>query len=353
MMVALFVQGSHHMSSEPSAPRVSKADLALWGGTIAALLLILQLHLLSGLLAALLVYELVHLLAERLRVSAIGRDNAKVMAVAMITGAVVILLALVIFGAVSALRHGNDSLPALLGKLAEILDNSRQRLPDSLNDYLPADADELREKLTGWLRAHSGAVGGAGMIAGRVSAHILIGMVIGALLALRKGGQAPERAPLAAAIIGQAAHVSSAFRRVVFAQAWIAAINAGFTAVYLMLILPLCGVHLPLTKTMVTLTLFAGLLPIVGNLISNSVIVIVSLSASLPVAGASLVFLIAVHKLEYFLNARIIGSHIRSQAWELLLAMVLMEAAFGIAGVIAAPIYYAYLKNELAEKGLV
>jgi predicted PurR-regulated permease PerM len=337
----------------PTPEPVTKADLALWTATLAALLLILHLHLLSGLLAALLVYELVHVFAERLRLSSISRDNAKVVAVAVLTGAVVILLALVIFGAVSALRHGNDSLPALLQKLAEILDNSRQRLPDSINDYLPADADELRGKLTDWLRQHSGEVGGAGMIAGRVSAHILIGMVIGALLALRKGGQPSERAPLAAALTEQAAHVSNAFRRVVFAQAWIAAINAGFTSIYLMVILPLCGVHLPLTKTMVTLTLFVGLVPIVGNLISNSIIVIVSLSASLPVAGASLAFLIAVHKLEYFLNARIIGSHIRAQAWELLLAMVLMEAAFGIAGVIAAPIYYAWLKHELAEKELV
>jgi hypothetical protein len=30
-----------------------------------------------------------------------------------------------------------------------------------------------------------------------------------------------------------------------------------------------------------------------------------------------------------------------------------MEAAFGIEGVIAAPIYYAYIKNELADRGLV
>ncbi|MDE0854296.1 MAG: hypothetical protein OSA97_07730 [Nevskia sp.] len=122
---------------------------------------------------------------------------------------------------------------------------------------------------------------------------------------------------------------------------------------YLMLMLPLCGVHLPLTKSMVILTLFAGLLPIIGNLLSNSVIVIVSMSSSLPVAVASLVFLICVHKLEYFLNARIIGSHIRAKAWELLLAMVLMEAMFGVGGVIAAPIYYAYMKSQLADKGLV
>ncbi len=91
----------------------------------------------------------------------------------------------------------------------------------------------------------------------------------------------------------------------------------------------------------------------VGNLVSNAVIVVVSLSVSLGVATASLVFLIVVHKLEYFLNARIVGAQIRATPWELLLAMLLMEAAFGIPGLIAAPIYYAYLKDELAARGLV
>ncbi|MDB5974068.1 MAG: family transporter [Nevskia sp.] len=342
------------MQRERPFPAIANADLATWAVAAAFLVLIMQLKLLSGLLSALLVYELVHVLADRFKLSSISRNNAKLVAVALLTGTVVLALTLLIIGAASALRHGNDSLPALLQKLAEILDSSRQRLPASLNDYLPTDADELREKLTGWLRAHSGAVGGAGVIAGRVFAHILIGMVIGALLALRgDSGKLAERGPLAAAIAEQGAKLSEAFRRVVFAQAWIAGINAVFTAIYLMVILPLCGIHLPLTKTMVTLTLFAGLVPIVGNLISNSVIVIVSLSSSLPVAVASLAFLIGVHKLEYFLNARIIGSHIRAKAWELLVAMVLMEATFGIPGVIAAPIFYAYFKNQLAEKGLV
>ena len=33
--------------------------------------------------------------------------------------------------------------------------------------------------------------------------------------------------------------------------------------------------------------------------------------------------------------------------------MLVMEAAFGIAGVIAAPIVYAYIKDELTERGLI
>ena len=47
------------------------------------------------------------------------------------------------------------------------------------------------------------------------------------------------------------------------------------------------------------------------------------------------------------------GSKIKARAWELLLAMLVMEAAFGMAGLIAAPIYYAYLKEELAARGLI
>ena len=96
-----------------------------------------------------------------------------------------------------------------------------------------------------------------------------------------------------------------------------------------------------------------GLLPVLGNLISNTVIVVVSLSVSLYAAIGSLVFLVVIHKLEYFLNARIIGSKIHAHAWELLLAMLVMDAAFGIPGVIAAPIYYAYLKDELTHRRLI
>jgi len=91
----------------------------------------------------------------------------------------------------------------------------------------------------------------------------------------------------------------------------------------------------------------------VGNLISNAVIVVVSLSISLYVAISALAFLVVIHKLEYFLNARIVGSRIHAKAWELLAAMLVMEAAFGIAGVVAAPIYYAYIKRELKLAGWV
>jgi predicted PurR-regulated permease PerM len=140
---------------------------------------------------------------------------------------------------------------------------------------------------------------------------------------------------------------------VVFAQIWISGINATLTALYLIVILPLFDIHLPFTKTMIVLTFVVGLIPILGNLISNTVIFVVSLSHSLVVALAAIGYLVVIHKLEYFLNARIIGSQIRAKAWEMLLAMIIMESAFGIPGLIAAPIYYAYMKSELRDKGLI
>jgi predicted PurR-regulated permease PerM len=39
--------------------------------------------------------------------------------------------------------------------------------------------------------------------------------------------------------------------------------------------------------------------------------------------------------------------------WELLAVMFVAEAVFGPAGLVAAPLYYAYLKKELQAASLV
>jgi predicted PurR-regulated permease PerM len=178
-------------------------------------------------------------------------------------------------------------------------------------------------------------------------------MVIGALLSMQKAAAPHERRALTQEIARHAASFATAFQRVVFAQFWISMINTLFTWLYLAVVLPLFGIDLPLVKILVALTFVVGLLPIIGNLISNTAIVVVCLSQGVPVAVASLVYLVVIHKLEYFLNARIIGSHINARAWELLIAMLAMEAAFGITGLIAAPIIYAYYKEELRSKALI
>ncbi len=328
-------------------------DIAAWILAGVALLLILLLHLLPALLAGLLVYELVHILAPRLRIVRIHRTQGKLVAVAILALGIALLVTLAVVAIIAFFRSEAGNIPALLQHLADIVDKWRTVLPAEVVQYLPEDIDELRETLAPWLREHAGALQHAGAEVGRTVAHILIGLGIGALVALHDAQPPEALGPLARALQERASRLGEAFRCVVFAQVRISAVNTTLTGLYLVVALPIAGVHLPLAKAMIAVTFFVGLLPIIGNLISNMIIVILSLSVSLPVAVVSLVFLVVIHKLEYFLNAHIVGTQVHAHAWELLLAMLTLEAAFGIPGVIAAPIYYAYLKDELVSRKLV
>jgi predicted PurR-regulated permease PerM len=315
------------------------ASLAL---AAAALLLAVGYHLIPALFAGLLVHVLVHLLAPRMFGFRDQPARARFVVVLVLTLLIVGLMGLMIFGAVVIFRSHNASLALLMQRMAEIIEGSRANIPAWLQDSLPPDADALREVTVTWLRSHAAELGEMGGGIGRAIAYALIGMVVGALIALRETRAEVKSGPLAHALSRRAAVLEESFRRVVLAQVRIAALNASLAAVYLLLVLPILDVHLPFTKTLVALRCGVGLLPIVGNLISNTAIVL-----------GALVFLVLVHKLEYFVNARIVGSQIRASAWELLVAMLVMEAAFGLQGVVAAPVFYAYLKAELAARRLV
>lgn len=320
----------------------------------AGLLLLLPLQLLPALLAGLLVYALVNAMVPAPDTPlALGSHVPRVLAVSLIATAVIALIILAGLGVASFFRHGGENLPALVQRMAEILDGAREQLPSWLLQYLPEDAEALRQALVAWLRDNADTFQVAGQEFGRAFGHILLGMVVGALLSLERAVAGGTEGVLPTAIAERGLQLARAFRRVVFAQFRISAINTLFTALYLAVLLPWLGIELPFTKTLILLTFVAGLLPILGNLISNTIICVVSLSQGFWVAMGSLAYLIVIHKLEYFLNVKIIGGEIRARAWELLIAMLIMEAAFGIAGLIAAPIYYAYLKAELTEMGYV
>ncbi|MEO7851627.1 MAG: AI-2E family transporter [Rubrivivax sp.] len=327
---------------EPSRNYVISAWL------IAAALLWFVLHfaLLPALLAGLLVFELVHVMT--LRLPAVRERKARVLAVAVLAVIVVGLLSLTTFAATLFFRSDTGGYVLLLKKSAEVIQSWRGLLPAWIVHSFPTDADGLQSSIVSWLKEHLAAVQMFGQEGTRILVRIVIGMVIGALIALRQADPPRDYRPLAQALANRAARFAEAFRHVVFAQVRIAAVNAALTAFYLAIALPLLGVQLPLIKTMIAVTFVAGLVPVFGNLISNVVVVVVSLSVSPIVALGSLIYLIAIHKLEYFLNARLVGTRIEARAWELLLAMLLMEAVFGIAGLIAAPIYYAYIKDELS-----
>jgi predicted PurR-regulated permease PerM len=318
-----------------------------------ALLAALELGLLPALLSGLLVYELVQMIGLRLRALGVGQGAGNVVALTLLVAAVTIALSVGTMKLLELVGDKSDSPVLLLNKMAEVIDTARNRLPMWLWDYLPENIDQLKVAAVDWLRQHAGQLQQIGQNFGRILVRILIGMIIGGIIAVRSGINGLAPAPLTRALSERMKLFSSAFRCVVFAQIRISALNTFLTGLYLGVVLPTMGLPLPLTKTMIAVTFVVGLLPVVGNLISNTVIVIVSLSVSPVAAFCSLLFLIAIHKLEYFVNARIVGTRIRARAWEILVAMLAMEAAFGLPGVVAAPIYYAYLKNELSSLGLI
>jgi predicted PurR-regulated permease PerM len=331
----------------------TRYQIAAWLLMAAGILLTLFLHLLPTLLAGLLVVQLVHLLAPRIAIGKLSHTWSKVLVISLITLIVLGVLGGVTTGVILYLRS-EGGLTGLLTKMAEIIENSRQLLPAWAGQWLPqGDGSVIRASMVEWLRTHAQDIRQWGGNAGRMLLHVIIGIIIGSFIALREATPQHTLAPLAQALCERAHRLGEAFRRVVFAQMRISALNALLTAIYLVAVLPAFGVHLPFTKTMIIVTFVVGLLPVLGNLVSNSVIVIISLSHSLNVAMGSLLFLILIHKLEYFVNARIIGGQIKARAWELLIAMVTMEAAFGVQGVIAAPIFYAYIKKELSDRELI
>ena len=329
----------------------SRYDIASWVLTALALLAVLRLGLLAALLSGLLVYQLIHVFADRLVRVGVRHGAGRVAAVILVSVLIVTLLTLGTLR-VSDLLTG-ENLANLLQKMAEAIEQASTHYPPWAREYLPATADELEAQASGWLREHASELRTAGEVFARTLGHIVIGMIIGGLAALSEAHEQSNLRPLSQALRDRAVYLGQAFSRVVFAQLRISALNTTLTAIYILLVLPSFGIELPFMKTMIAVTFFAGLLPILGNLISNTVIVVVSLSDSLYAALGSLAFLIFIHKLEYFVNARIIGGQIFARAWEILLAMIVMESLFGIPGVIAAPIYYAYLKRELAVRQLI
>jgi len=133
------------------------------------------------------------------------------------------------------------------------------------------------------------------------------------------------------------------FATVMGAQITISLINTALTGLFVVV------VRMPHAPLLIAITFLCGLVPIIGNLVSNTIIVFVALTVSLKLAIGALVFLVLIHKLEYFLNSKIIGSRIRNPVWLTLIALIIGERLMGIPGLILAPVVLNYLRVEMLK----
>ena len=133
------------------------------------------------------------------------------------------------------------------------------------------------------------------------------------------------------------------FATVIGAQIVISTINTVFTTIFVLV------VGLPYAVVVIGVTFLCGLIPVLGNLVSNTIIVGIGFTVSPKMALTALVFLVVIHKLEYFLNSKIIGWRIRNPLWLTLLALVLGEKLLGLPGMVLAPVVLNYIRMEASR----
>lgn len=356
-LVPVRVQEGVEPGPPAERPRPELAEIAAWTLIGAALVFILLEHLVVALIAGLTLYLVLDLVGSAFSRRLSGK-SARPLALLFVFASTVIILTGVIALGISVMRHSAGRLPDMMTQMANILDSTRTWLGGYGEQVIPevlTDADNIKTAIADWLKTHAQTVRAAGGYVSLGFVHVIMGALLAILVFFRHVTHHDDRArgPLGRYLHEKVARFSDVFTRIATAQIKISAVNTTLTAIYLLVVLPIFGHRLPFTTTLIVLTFIAGLIPVIGNLISNTVITILSLGISVGLAIGSLVFLILIHKLEYLINSKIVGGETDSQAWEILMAIILGEAAFGVGGVIMGPIVYAFVKRELRDRGLV
>ena len=341
-------------ASSPPSRMVLGASYLLMA---AALLLVMLQGLLPGLLCACLGFLLTRRIAnlldrlDRRAPAVIPRRWAQVVAAVLVGLAPLLLLSSALSHTRGYIMEVPQQYRELLNFLAHTILELQQKLPPDLGAQLPQGTEDIQRIMASYLATKAGMLASAGKawLAGLL--HAYVGLLIGLLAAVRP--RLIPRAPLTSSLRQRIVLLGDAFRQIVAAQFWIALFNASLTAIFLLAVLPWWNVRLPYTPALIGLTFFAGLIPIVGNLFCNLVLTLVGLSVSPTAAAACLGFLILIHKAEYVINAKVVGQRTHMAVWELLSVMFVAESVFGPAGLVAAPLFYAYLKKELEAAQLV
>jgi len=317
-----------------------------WLTLIAILGLFIYLDLLRFLVFLLFMYLVIDLLVHGLgkRIPLVSRKAILYAVYALVAGFIVFLALVVAPRFVAELPVYLQTLESNLGgKISELLTRW------GITIQFPA----LKLKALEWGRDHIDATFDLAKRAGANVVLLMFAFIITFLIThdrLRLGGSETPCAPqenlwhyLANFLEQKIAAFYGYFRQVMAAQVIISLINAILT---LGLLLVLGIPH----KIALTVMVFVfGLLPIVGNLISNTLICISALLwAGLLQLIAALVFLVVIHKLEYFLNGKIIGNRVKLPMYITLLALIIGESLFHISGMILSIPVILFVRAELS-----
>lgn len=316
-------------------PTARKVSYVVFGLLFAA---VVWLHLGALVLSGLFSFMILDITHKRLMRRIHGRVERWLSLVVFLISAVLIFWA---FG--HFIRQSLSTLPAIastaIPKLAAAAEPYGIELPfDGSEDFREMVVRAIRENVQFLRRA-------SGLLTKRFF-HIIIGSFAACLLFL-----APE-APtsggtlyhgLRREMVERFQTFMLGFEKVFGAQITISAINTVFTGIYLL------ALGFPFIPFLILATFILGCIPLLGGIASNTIIVGTALTISPKLAVFSLIFLVVIHKLEYFLNSRIMGVSVGAPMWLMLLAIVTGDAVMGVAGIILAPALLHYVREELKQ----
>ncbi|HBL15314.1 MAG TPA: hypothetical protein DD417_00745 [Elusimicrobia bacterium] len=317
-------------------PHLSRHRLASHGLFLVFFIVILAFHLGPALLAGLFAYSILDL-SHRLFARRIGAFYARIASLSLfffIAGGMSWMV-------VSFVQQSISTVPVILTTVMPKVSETASRW----GVELPFEnIEQLRGAAIAAVAENAGDITQASGLLTKGFFHILIA-VIAAVLAFM--APKPEPGPrnqytaLREEFFARTARFMESFERVLGAQVAISAINTSLTAVFLL------ALGFPHAAFLIPATFILGILPIIGNILSNTIICAAALTLSLRHAVLSLIFLVVIHKGEYLLNSRIIGGSIRVPMWQTLIGILVGEVVMGIPGIILAPAILHYVRKEL------
>lgn len=248
---------------------------------------------------------------------------------------------------ITAIQGDNgQTLQTVLGSITDV----RNKMPGFISKKLPQSAADLEiivSNLTANLNQHIMGLSGSSI---NYFFQSLFAFIISISLLQKK---TETNSPMILSLKNNFSDFIQSFKVLMGAQVYVALWNAIWLTIYLFAILPAFDIEISYRKTLIILTLFISLIPALGNVISNTALLILCLPFGVYVILASLIFMILIHKAEYLINAKIIGQQSNANVVEILLSLIIFELIFGIDGLILGPVTYAYVKNFLLKEKIL
>ncbi|MBV8658711.1 MAG: hypothetical protein JO142_12880 [Burkholderiales bacterium] len=312
-------------------------------------LLALLLHTSSALLAGLAAFGLTRWLLWGRGVERI--PGAQVLIAILLALSPFILVRVIsdIFGS-----HFTTLVNETVGLWHRLLDEAmalRDNIPEAIRPAIPDTPEMFHKRLMDLLTSRSAELFEVGRHGVGMLVHTIFGWWLG--IAAAFGQTVPTSGPLLRAWHRRWQALAIIFGRVARGQCWVALANTIFATLFLFIVAPIAGWAFPFKYALILITFSASLIPVAGNLICNTLLLLVGLGVSLSAGIGALVFMVIVHKAEYLVSARILGNANRVAAWELIAAMITGEILFGPVGLISMTVLYPYFKHELREAGLI